>query len=110
MSSATDGVVRCVRDEFCGIGGRGMIEANRPHHNAQDATVLSGCACRTLSPLARVAWSLKIRGSSVLGSQFEDTQLGLRQTRLGILAARSPTERANGHLVVLGTHLALINN
>ena len=37
-------------------------------------------------------------------------QLGLRQTRLGILAARSPTERANGHLVVLGTHLALINN
>ena len=54
------------------------------------------------------AYSFKIRGSSVLDSQFECAQLGLRLTRLGIPASRASTERANGHLVVLGTLFALI--
>jgi hypothetical protein len=55
----------------------------------------------------QAACFLIMRDSSVLGSQFENTQLGLRQTRLGIPAARSPTKRAHGPLVVFGTLLAL---
>jgi hypothetical protein len=84
-----------------------MIGTNRPHHNAQDATALSCCAFVVLPPLVRAACSLKIRVGSVLGSQFVDAQLGLRQTRLDIPAARSPTERANSHLLVFGTLLAV---
>ena len=64
------------------------------------------CAFVALSPQVQAACFLIMRDSSVLISQFENAQLGLRQMRLGILAARSPTKRAHGPLVVFGTLLA----
>jgi hypothetical protein len=76
--------------------------AKRARHKCRQA-----CAFVALSPQVQAVCSLIMRDSSVLGSQFENTQLGLRQTRLGILAARSPPKRVHGPLVVFGTLLAL---
>ena len=67
------------------------------------------CLGSTIAP-GESCISFKIGDSSVLGSQFECAQSGLRLIRRGIPAARTLTEQADGHLEVLGTLFALMNS